>query len=313
VFLFLVESYGETVLTSPAKVARIKPTFHAFETGLAARGFGVVSSLLDAPVSGGGSWFAHATLSTGVKIDEQLSYDLLTLADPPSLSDFFHAAGYRTILVQPGTTRPGSGGSGYRHYDQKYYAPSFEYRGPKIGWGRFPDQFVVDYVHRREPRGAAPRFFEYVLVTSHVPWSEEVPVIEWSRVGDGSVYHSVPIVRNPSRWSDLERVAGAYTSTIAYDFDVLRGYLAEFVKDDALVILLGDHQPTAAVTGDSPSFGVPIHVLSRRRTLLEPFRKRGYADGMWPRQRPPYVPMQQFLPAFLEDFSEPRAPTPGPG
>jgi hypothetical protein len=311
VFLFLIESYGETVLQSPTKAARIRPVYQAFEAALGSHGFRSVSSLLEAPVSGGGSWFAHATLSTGVKIDEQLSYDLLTLADPPALSDFFQAAGYRTVLVQPGMTRVGDGNS-FRHYDQKYYAASFDYRGPKLGWGRFPDQFVIDYVHRREPRDGPPRFFEYVLVSSHIPWSAEVPVVDWARIGDGSVYSSVPVVHNPTRWSDIERMAGAYTSTDIYDFEVIRGYLAEFVRDDALVIVLGDHQPTAAVTGDSPSFGVPIHVLSRRRDLLEPFEKRGYRAGMWPRQNPPYTPMQQFLQAFLSDFSEPQGARPLP-
>lgn len=306
VFLFFVESYGETVLRSPAKSARIKPTYAAIEAALGARGFGIVSSLIDAPVAGGGSWLAHATFSTGVTIDEQLSYDLITLADPPALSDFFEAAGHRTVLIQPGTTRPGAHG-GFRHYQQKYFGPSFDYRGPEVGWGRFPDQYVLDWVQRREPRRDRPRFFEYVLVTSHVPWSAEVPVLEWARIGDGSIYHSVPIRRNPSRWTDLSSMAGAYTATIVYDLETIRAFLEEFVHDDALVIVLGDHQPNSAVVDDGSSFGVPIHVLSRKRELIEPFQRRGYSPGLWPRTPAPYAKMADFLEGFLLDFSEARA------
>ncbi|HUV08742.1 MAG TPA: hypothetical protein VMX75_13490, partial [Spirochaetia bacterium] len=85
--------------------------------------------------------------------------------------------------------------------------------------------------------------------------------------------------------------------------DVLGGYLQSFVRDDSLIIILGDHQPFAGITGRNKCWSVPIHVISRNRTLLEPFVRRGYTWGMVPRQDPPHPGMERFLPGLLEDFS----------
>ncbi len=89
--------------------------------------------------------------------------------------------------------------------------------------------------------------------------------------------------------------------------DVLRRYIAERVDGDALVILLGDHQPSAEVTNDSPSYGVPIHVISRDRALVQRFITAGYVRGMRPvetGEAPP--PMEGFMPQFLQMFSTRR-------
>jgi hypothetical protein len=310
VYLFFIEAYGETAFRSPSKAARVKPAYERFERELGARGFTLASSVLESPTAGGGSWLAHATFASGVNVTDQLAYDMLLLAKPPTLSDFFSAAGYRSVLVQPGTTRAHAEGEPWR-FEQRYYAANFDYRGPALGWGRFPDQFVIDSVHRRE--GAArgrPRFFEYVLVTSHVPWNAEPPILDdWSRIGDGAVYHRLPTTRHAPSWLGLEQKANAYTSTIVYDLEVIRRFVAEFVTGDALVIVLGDHQPVADITEDGAGRGVPIHVLSRRRDLVEPFSRRGYSEGMLPERLPPYDGMDGFLPAFLQDFSR-QAPKP---
>jgi hypothetical protein len=306
VYLFFIESYGATMLES-AKASRTRAAYRRFEDTLGAGGFEIASSLLESPTAGGGSWLAHATFASGIKIADQFGYDLLTLEKPPTLSEFLRRAGHRTVLVQPGTTRDFPQGELYA-FDRRYYAAAFDYRGPAIGWGRFPDQYVIDSVHRREGASSdRPRFFEYVLVTSHGPWSAEPPLIEdWSQIGDGSIFGRQPFVRHQPSWAFLERMRDAYTSTILYDLAVLREFVAKFVGPDALVIVLGDHQPAPDVTDDRDERRVPIHVMSRRRELVEPFEKRGYARGMWP-DRSSTAAMQDFLRQFLQDFSEARS------
>jgi hypothetical protein len=304
VFLFLIESYGETVLRSPAKAARVNPAFDTFERELGVRGFEIASSVLESPTNGGGSWLAHATLASGIRIDDQLAYDVVILEKPLTVPDFFRRAGYRSVLVQPGMTRTYARGE-YLNFDRRYDAARFDYRGPSIGWGRFPDQYVIDFVHRREAdRRSGPLFFQYVLVTSHVPWSAEPPIIEdWARIGDGTVYREQPGVNYPAGWTNLTERAGAYCATIVYDLEVIRRYVAEFVREPALVIVMGDHQPVGHITESLEQRGVPIHVMSRRRELVEPFVRRGYTPGMRPKAFPPYVGMDRFLHDFLRDFS----------
>ncbi len=307
VLLFLVESYGQTVFDKPAFARTTADTFARFERDLGARGFGMASGGLDSPTYGGRSWLAHATLSTGVRTQNQLQHELVCAAKPKAIARFFHAAGYRTVLAQPGTTREWPKGEFYG-FDQKYFAWNFEYQGPSYAWATMPDQYVVDYVRRRELEAPAqPLFIEYVLVSSHAPWSEQpVLVSDWSKLGNGAIYGSLETVRYPIEWPRFENASDAYVRSIVYDFEVLERYIADYVKDDSLVIVIGDHQPVAEVNGHSESHGVPVHVISRDPALLAPFVARGYAAGMRPPRRAKWPAMETFLPDFLADYSTPR-------
>jgi hypothetical protein len=92
----------------------------------------------------------------------------------------------------------------------------------------------------------------------------------------------------------------------------LKRYLADYVKDDSLVIILGDHQPVAEVNGHSSSHGIPIHVLSRSQALLQPFLARGYTTGMRPHRAGTLPGLERFLPDFLADFSSSAPPGAAP-
>jgi hypothetical protein len=307
----LVESYGQVVLEDAGYAQRVRPALAALERELGARGYEMASSVLDSPRFGGGSALAHATLNTGVVTADPLDYDILCAEQPATLADFFRAAGYDTVLVQP-ATRPKAHTCEVLRFDRKYYAAAFDYRGPSLGWNTLADQYVLDFVHRRElVDRARPRFVEYALITSHTPWLAQASVVrDWSRIGDGSVLATLPIKRHPTEWSNLEQAGAAYIDAIAYDLEVLESYLASEVDDDTLVIILGDHQPPG-VTRSSVSRGVPIHVLSRKAGLVAPFVARGYGPGMIPRIVGPHPGMESFLFAFLRDFSRDLRQTSG--
>jgi hypothetical protein len=216
-------------------------------------------------------------------------------------------AGYRTVLVQPATARPPVRYD-FLPFDRHYFAMDFEYAGPSFGWGKLPDQFVLDFVRRREAVAKAeglPRFIEYMLITSHAPWSRQATIVDdWSSIGDGSVLGRLPAREHDTSWSNIDHATDAYLDAIVYDFEVLRRYLRDIVKDDSLVIILGDHQPPGGVTGTSSSRAVPIHVLSRRRALVEPFLARGYTPGLTPGLSRHPARMETFLFSFLRDFSD---------
>jgi hypothetical protein len=55
------------------------------------------------------------------------------------------------------------------------------------------------------------------------------------------------------------------------------------------------------VTNNSPSWAVPIHVISRDADLVAPFVSRGYSQGMVPANGS--LPMEGFLVDFLRNFS----------
>ena len=326
VLLFLVESYGETVFERSAYARRLAPVYDAFESALARKGFAVVSSVLASPTYGGRSWLAHASLATGVRTEDGLAYTVLLRSQPPppTMAGFFQRAGYRTVLVQPGTTRRWPEGE-VIGFSQKYYAMDLEYRGPSFKWATMPDQYVIDFVHRHElqpPAPSAPRatggpgvlaakrpplFVEYALVSSHSPWSLQPRIVDdWDRLRDGgAIFNDLDPVRYAVTWSNLQVGGDAYVTSLIYDLEVLRRYLVERVDDDALVIILGDHQPSAEVTGNTPSHGVPIHIISRDPGFIQRFSAAGYLPGMRVPLPHPQVPMEDFLQQFLTLFSSP--------
>ena len=308
VHLILLESYGQTVIERPLFVDAMRATFDSFEQELGARGYAIVSNVLDSPTYGGNSWLAHATLDTGIRTQTQLDYEVVCAEKPKAIAKFFREAGYRTVVAQPGTTRPWPKGE-FFGFDQKYYLWNFDYVGPSYAWATMPDQYLLDFVRRRELSAPArPLFIEYILVSSHAPWSDLPPLVDdWSLVQNGDIYNRLETKHYPIVWPSFANASAAYIDSIKYDFDVLKRYLTDSVKDDSLIIVLGDHQPVAEVNGHSPSHGVPIHILSRNAALLQPFLARGYTPGMRPHRPGKRLGLESFLPDFLRDFSSSAA------
>ncbi len=309
VYLFVIESYGQTVLDRLDLFARVLPEYRRFEADLGHSGFQIASRVLDSPTYGGRSWLAQATLLTSVPTEDQLQFELLRAAQPRTLAQAFRAAGYRTVLVQPGTVRE-STQPDLLHFEQHYFARELGYAGPRFGWATMPDQFVLDAVRRKELTNTdtRPRFLGYALVSSHIPWSDLPPLVQnWSTIGDGSEYRALPHRHFATSWLSLGSAQDAYAESIVYDLEVLRRYIVEFVHDDSLLIVLGDHQPHSEVSGQSPYRGVPVHVLSRNRAFVDPFRSRGYTAGMVADEALPQAGLDSLMLDLITDFSVGRA------
>lgn len=304
VHFILVESYGRAMFEVPAHVSASRKTFERFERELTDKGFQLASGMYDSPTYGGQSWLAHATIGTGVRTTNQLEYEVVLARKPKTLATFFREAGYRTVMMMPGTTREWPRGEFY-NFETKYYLWHFGYKGPKFSWATMSDQYLLDVVRRRElPNKSRPLFIQYVLVSSHAPWSTLPPIIDdWSKVGDGSIYHQIPPRRFPIEWPHFENATEAYAASIVYDFEILREYIGQFIDDGSLVIVMGDHQPVPEVNGHSPEHGVPVHVLSRNPELIKPFLERGYLKGLRPNLSAFHQGLEAFLPNLLVDFS----------
>jgi hypothetical protein len=309
VHLVLVESYGVVVVERPEYASAIRPTFQALESELGGLGYSLASGRLDSTTFGGRSWLAQSTLATGIPVTDQLGFDTVAVAKPRVLSGFFRAAGYRTVLAAPGVTRVGTRGDLYR-FDKNYYYADFHYAGPAFAWATMPDQFVFDTIRRCElARPGAPLFVQYVLVSSHAPWSETPTLVDdWSKLGDGAIFDTQPVVRYPIVWPNFEHAGEAYIRSIIYDFEVIRRYVTRYLNDDSLVIVLGDHQPVVEISGDERVKSVPVHVFSKNDAFVEVFRRRGYVPGMWPARSAPPRGLETFLPDLLRDFSSTPAP-----
>jgi hypothetical protein len=308
VYLFIVESYGYTLYSEPVYFNLVQPELQEFQNRLDQAGFQIASTFLDSPAFGGNSWLADSTLATGVRIDNEAAYQLLHESDVKPIAQFFNEIGYRTVVAMPATTYAWPEGEFYR-FEQKYYYKDFDYRGPSLKWAPMTDQYVLDFIHRHEVQGASrPLFIQYVMISSHYPFNLIPRFFEdWSQIGDGSIYHredSVNVL--PIKPGNQTAGAEGYVAAMAYELKLIGEYLSNFLEGEALIIVVGDHQPYSGITGKNKPRSVPLHVISRRADFLSPFVDRGYTKGLIPRQELPHAGLETFLPILLESFGSPE-------
>lgn len=305
VYLFILESYGYTLYSEPEHYNMIQPELRDFQAQLEQAGFHIASTLLASTAFGGNSWLADAALATGVRIDNEAAYELLLESDVKPIAQFFNEIGYRTIVAMPATTYAWPQGEYYR-FAQKYYYKDFDYKGPNLKWAPMTDQYVLDFIYRNEVRAAVqPLFIQYVMISSHYPFNMIPRFFEdWSDIGDGNIYNrddSITIL--PIKPGSQTAGPEGYITIMTYELKLIREYLKTFVAEDALIILVGDHQPYSGITGKNKPWSVPLHLISRRSEFLEPFLARGYSEGLIPRQKLPHAGLETFLPSFIESFS----------
>ena len=71
------------------------------------------------------------------------------------------------------------------------------------------------------------------------------------------------------------------------------------------MILIGDHQPPAVVTGEGTPWDVPVHVITNRRAVLDRLELDGFKAGLTP-ARPSLGKMHELTPILLDAFSSAR-------
>jgi hypothetical protein len=296
VYLIFIESYGAATLDEPDFAAALAPALQDFADAAGRAGYGMRSSRLVSPVFGAGSWLAHGTLASGLKLDPFLD-ELLIHSRRQPLGRRLAAAGHRTIAVMPGIKKPWPEAA-FWGFEQTYFARDLGYGGPAFGWFDIPDQYTLARFATAElAPGHPPLFAEIVLVSSHTPFAPVPPFLAgW----DGADMSALAEAQRPAPdWTNLEQ---PYLESIAYDLRTLADWLAR-LPGNGLVIVLGDHQPPGLVSGATSPWTVPIHVLSRDPALLAPFTRRGYVAGMVPPRRGEVKGMESFLGEFLAAFS----------
>jgi hypothetical protein len=107
---------------------------------------------------------------------------------------------------------------------------------------------------------------------------------------------------------DWTSFSPGYVNAIAYIYATLSGYLRETADRDRILILIGDHQPAAAVSGEGAPWDVPVHVIvgtgsaADRSRILDRLIACGFRRGLTP-QRPALGRMHTLLPVLLDAFS----------
>jgi hypothetical protein len=306
VLLLFLESYGAAAYDRREVAARLVAPRAALAHAAARGGRGVVSAYVTSPTFGGASWLAHSSLLAGLHVSDAATYQRLLASERETLVGRFAAAGYRTVAMMPGLKRPWPEGRFYR-FDRIYGEAAVDYHGPAFGWWRIPDQFALarlDAAELTRP-GRRPVFAFFPTVSSHMPFRPTPPYQpEWSRLLEPVPYPANAVDASLATTSDWLDLAPAYGDAVAYGLTAVAGYLDWRRDADLVLVLLGDHQPAASVSGKGASREVPVHVITARRHVLDRLRAAGFEDGLAPRRRR-LMPMHALAGVLLATFEHP--------
>jgi hypothetical protein len=303
VLLIFMESYGAVTFDRPELARQLAPARAEFESAVHASGRQLVSAFVESTTFGGSSWLAHISLLSGVEVRDHETNAALMHEKRDTLATVFQRRGYRTIALMPGLKLPWPEGSFYG-FDQTYNAERIDYPGPEFGWFDVPDQYSLAWLDDAElaKGGRRPVFLFFPTLSTHFPFSPTPPYQpDWARMLSPKQYDVPELVQAYSDELDWVDFQPAYVKAMAYSYAVLAGYLRLTEGRDQVLILVGDHQPPSAVTGEGQPWDVPVHVIASRAAVLERLKDRGFTPHLTP-ARTPVARMDRLLPILLDSF-----------
>jgi hypothetical protein len=316
IYLLAVESYGSVLERHPDLRRPYRDLLDSTDAALRKDGWHTASARMEAPVRGGRSWLAIASLFTGVRVDRQLLFNRFkqNAGGVPHLVRFLNRQGYRTVALQPFTfARPGLPVGNLYDFDVTLYRDDLDYEGPAYGLADAPDQYSLHFGHHTQLAPSPDPFFLFFeTVSSHALWNYGLPpaLPDWrqfnaatgtpaeqkrqlGRLGSAPTQFLPDSITAPRIYD--QPTPQRYLQHVAYDLRVLRDYLIEKAPDGSLVLLLGDHQPPLL---DTKTNTTPLHVLSTDSMLVRRVRRQGFTDGLVPTGRSPTL-RQEGLYSFL--------------
>ena len=312
VFLVFIEAYGAVTYERPDIAPGLAASRAHLDAAIRATDRDVVSAFVESPTFGGSSWLAHVSLMSGVEVRDAETNARLMTQKRETMVTTFARRGYRTLALMPGLRQRWPEGAFYG-FDDVYGAARLDYGGPEFGWFAVPDQFSMARFDALEvSRPARPSLFVFFpTISTHFPFSPTPPYQpDWPRMLNQRPYDGPAIVRAYAREPDWTHFGPGYVDAVSYTYETFGGYLRAHADRDFVMILIGDHQPAAAVSGEGAPWDVPVHVIASkasRQRVLDRLLARGFHGGLTP-ARPALGRMHALLPLLFDVFSE-REPT----
>lgn len=307
VLLVFLESYGATTFGDARYAAGLAAPRAALAAAVDRTGRHAASALIASPTFGGASWLAHASLLSGIEIPDPASYAALLTRRRDTLVQRFAQAGFRAVAVMPGLKRAWPEG-GFYGFQRVYGEGDLDYRGPAFGWWRIPDQYALAKLHALELTGTSrPPVFAFVTtISSHMPFRPTPPYqADWPRLLGSEPFAGTDAPARLQVAPDWTDPGSAYVDAMAYALRTLAGYLEQPAGRDQILVLVGDHQPAASVSGPGAGHQVPVHVIAHRPQLLDGFLGAGFTPGLTPADET-IMPMHRLAPLLLSALDAAR-------
>jgi hypothetical protein len=103
-------------------------------------------------------------------------------------------------------------------------------------------------------------------------------------------------------WSSANSVRAAYGRSIQYSIHALVSFVENAHDPNLVLVVLGDHQPWTAVSGEGASHEVPVSLVTSDANVMSRIDSWGWQDGMLPRPDAPVWRMDSFRNRFLTAF-----------
>ncbi len=281
VIVLFVESYGRSFVDDERFAGIAAKRYMEMDQQLDNADLHVRSGWLDSPVRGGRSWLAHATLSSGLSLTNHARFDRLITSERVPLWSLFRHAGWQSTVLLPVAKAPWVEGAWY-DVDQFLDSSSMQYQGVGFGYVTMPDQYTLSAFERMVRQSAQKPVAGHIgLLGSHAPWTPLAKRVPWDEVGDGSIFDGSQRHGEPLDWSDREQAQDMYGQSVDQTLITVGEYLERY-GNDALFIVVGDHQPASIISGWAPNAHVPVHFVSDNPAVLDRLPVPLFTLGMAP-------------------------------
>lgn len=284
VLLVFAESYGAITFDDAVQAAALAEPRAGLSRAIEHSGRFVVSARVTAPTFGGSSWLSHAALLSGVDTSDPADNDLLMTSQRPTLVRHFARHGYRTVGWMPGLKRPWPEGSFYG-FDRLADDAGIGYQGPDFGYWRIPDQAAmallqVQELDRTSPR--EPRFAVFATTSTHAPFHPLAPfTTDWQELTGPGAYRATDATAQTASGSLVQALPN-YLEGMRYQHAWMADYLGNRAPRPLVMVIVGDHQPPALVSGRGAPWDVPVHVVGDDPALLQRLLGSGFVPGLTP-------------------------------
>ena len=189
------------------------------------------------------------------------------------------------------------------NFKQKYSSWNFDWPQEKStnNWADIPDQYVLEWLGKNSKlKKRAPIYLEIVLSSSHSPYGivppyiskQEIKLEDWSVVTTKKKSFGVI--------SHLKGTSQKYMISIEYSLKSVFQFIERYLGPEDLIIVIGDHQPPALRTDSNL---VPVHIISSKKSLLIPFKQKGFQEGLFSSNVKESIRHEDFAEFILDSYS----------
>ena len=305
VFLIFVESYGAVAWNAPDYVRALAESRARLEADIRETDRGVVSAFVESTTFGGESWLAHISLLSGTEVRDNRTNVRLMAQERDTLVKLFGRRGYRTLAITPGLLVDWPEGRSTASTRSTTTA-GLPTGGRRSDGGASPisSRSRASINSRSNRSHATPRSSSFPRFSTHAPFTPAPPYQpSWRRVLSATPYDRDELDRAWSWQPDWLDLGPSYVEALRYIQSTVGGYLRLRADRDVVMILVGDHQPPALVSGEGASWDVPVHVIASRPAVLDRLRRHRFTEGLVP-QGSAIARMDTLLPLLLDAFGD---------